>query len=240
LLSNYEVLSLLQELQADHLARSKTLQRIKKEDEAIGKTSIPGNTGSVLETSENLRTIEVEVRSFTSVDCNWTLIAVVYNQAIQYLTSDYLPIKNGTPESITKLVKALEPYDLTKAEKLQIVNLVPTTAVELYVVRLPALLASQIIDWYTFRQIVEELEDRFGDRMDDLLQAIQDASGSLSISTNPIVNGAEAHIDTSRIETNEEPTAVFANDAEAVYDEEMFDDTGEGAGVEGDLDQEED
>ncbi|KAH6912584.1 RNA polymerase Rpb4-domain-containing protein [Coprinopsis sp. MPI-PUGE-AT-0042] len=203
LLSNYEVLSLLKELEADHLARSKTLQRIKKEDEAVGKTSIPGNTGSVLETSENLRTIEVE--------------------AIQYLTFDYLPIKNGTPESITKLVKALEPYDLTKAEKLQIVNLVPTTAVELYV-------------------IVEELEDRFGDRMDDLLQAIQDASGSLSVSANPIVNGTGGHPDPSLVDTawNEKPADAFANDAEAVYDEEMFDDTGEGAGIEGDLDQEED
>jgi hypothetical protein len=33
------------------------------------------------------------------------------------------------------MVKALEPYELTKAEKLQIVNLAPTTPVELYVVR---------------------------------------------------------------------------------------------------------
>jgi len=33
---------------------------------------------------------------------------------------------------------------------------------------------------------------------------------------------------------------TFANDAEAVYDEDMFDDSGEGAGVEGDLDVEED
>lgn len=33
------------------------------------------------------------------------------------------------------MVKALEPYELTKAEKLQIVNLAPATPVELYVVR---------------------------------------------------------------------------------------------------------
>jgi len=59
-LSNYEVLNLLQELEADHLARTKTIQRIKKEEEANG-TAIPGNSGSVLETSENLRTIQVEV-----------------------------------------------------------------------------------------------------------------------------------------------------------------------------------
>lgn len=36
--------------------------------------------------------------------------------------------------SITQLVKDLEPFDLTKAEKLQIVNLAPSEPVELYVV----------------------------------------------------------------------------------------------------------
>jgi hypothetical protein len=39
------------------------------------------------------------------------------------------------PASVTKLVKDLGQYDLTKAEKLQIVNLAPTEPVELYVVR---------------------------------------------------------------------------------------------------------
>jgi len=40
-----------------------------------------------------------------------------------------------TPEGIARLTKALAQYDLTKAEKLQIVNLAPTQPVELYVVR---------------------------------------------------------------------------------------------------------
>lgn len=61
LLSNYEVLSLLKDLEEDHINRTKALQKLKKDDEQAG-ISIPGNTGSVLETSENLRTIEVEVR----------------------------------------------------------------------------------------------------------------------------------------------------------------------------------
>lgn len=58
LLSNYEVLTLLRELESDHLERSKTALRIKKEEDAgtIAKTS------PLLEISENLRTIEVEVR----------------------------------------------------------------------------------------------------------------------------------------------------------------------------------
>ncbi|EAU86205.1 hypothetical protein CC1G_03416 [Coprinopsis cinerea okayama7 len=201
LLSNYEVLSLLKELEEDHIARTKKIQKIKKDEEAAG-TSIPGNIGSVLETSENLRTIEVE--------------------AIQYLSSDYLPTSTQTEESITNLVKKLEPYDLTKAEKLQIVNLVPTAAVELYV-------------------IVEELEDRFGDQMDALLATIQEIAeatqGAPAAAATTAVNGT-THMQLD--ETTWTNPADFGDDADAVYDEEMFDDTGEGAGVEGDLDVEED
>ena len=57
------------------------------------------------------------------------------SQAISYLSADYLPNVSQTEEGITKLVKSLAPYDLTKSEKLQIVNLAPTLPVELYVVR---------------------------------------------------------------------------------------------------------
>ncbi|EEB86558.1 hypothetical protein MPER_16445, partial [Moniliophthora perniciosa FA553] len=64
--------------------------------------------------------------------------------AIQYLTADYQPTRSQTPEGIKRLVKDLGEYNLTKAEKLQVVNLAPTQPVELYV-------------------IVEELEDRLGE-----------------------------------------------------------------------------
>ena len=63
LLSNFEVLSLLRGLEADHLSRTKTAFRIKKEEEASAVPSsftIPGNI-SHLEASENLRTVQVEV-----------------------------------------------------------------------------------------------------------------------------------------------------------------------------------
>lgn len=58
LLSNYEVLTLLRELESDYLARAKTAVRIKKEEEAAG---VPLSEVTP-EISENLRTIEVEVR----------------------------------------------------------------------------------------------------------------------------------------------------------------------------------
>ncbi|KAJ3535435.1 hypothetical protein NMY22_g6489 [Coprinellus aureogranulatus] len=198
LLSNYEVFTLLKELEADHLARSKTMQRIKKEEEASGKL-VPGNNTTVVETSENLRTIEVE--------------------ALQYLGADYLPTSGQTEEGIMKMVKALEPYDLTKAEKLQIVNLAPTTPVELYV-------------------IVEELEDRLGDRMDELTERIQEIQGTADASASQ-VNGTVGE-EEGVTSWNNPADDGFGDDEDAAYDEEMFDDTGEGAGVEGDLDVEED
>ena len=56
-------------------------------------------------------------------------------QAIQYLSADYQPTSSQSEAGVIQLTKSLAPYDLTKAEKLQIVNLAPTEPVELYVVR---------------------------------------------------------------------------------------------------------
>lgn len=59
LLSNFEVRSLLQELENEHIVRTKTAVRIKKEEEVNGVNSSIRPEG--VEISENLRTIEVEV-----------------------------------------------------------------------------------------------------------------------------------------------------------------------------------
>jgi hypothetical protein len=65
LLSNYEVLELLKELEADHIARTRTAQRLKKEEEDAAAATghhPPPSPDPLLTVSENLRTIEVEVR----------------------------------------------------------------------------------------------------------------------------------------------------------------------------------
>ncbi|PAV16848.1 dna-directed rna polymerase iii subunit rpc9-like protein [Pyrrhoderma noxium] len=129
LLSNYEVLTLLKELEGDQLSRQKTALRIKKEEEerAANKltdtATIQTNARVQESICENLRTVEFE--------------------AIQYLEAEYQPTRSQSPGAITQLIKALGKYDLTKAEKLQIVNLAPQQLVELYV-------------------IVEEIEERLG------------------------------------------------------------------------------
>lgn len=61
LLSNFEVLTLLRELESDHLAKTRNALRIKKEEEAAG-TSAARNHVPQEEVLENLRTVEVEVR----------------------------------------------------------------------------------------------------------------------------------------------------------------------------------
>jgi len=203
LLSNFEVLSLLRELEADHISRTKTALRIKKEEEAATANGAPpglnGATSFNLEASENLRTVEVE--------------------AISYLSADYLPTNQQTEEGIAKLVKSLAPHNLTKSEKLQIVNLAPTLPVELYV-------------------IVEELEDRFGDNIDAILDDVRGsiaptkADGTVANGSNS-VNGVNGVNDAGAGVIGE--AEQWDEDADADYDEDVFDDTGAGDGIEGDL-----
>ncbi|PBK76678.1 hypothetical protein ARMSODRAFT_238649 [Armillaria solidipes] len=201
LLSNFEVLSLLRELESDHLARTKTALRIKKEEEAAGVISsiVPGEKHpSNVEVIHNLRTIEVE--------------------AIQYLSAEYQPTKSQTEQGITRLVKDLDKYALTKAEKLQVVNLAPTLPVELY--------------------IVEELEDRLGESMEEILVNVQ-SSLSSTANTTTEMNSYPSTVHEELGSANEEDTSFW--DAEGDVDTEIqFDDRGEGVGVEGDLDVDDD
>ncbi|THH17259.1 hypothetical protein EW146_g3511 [Bondarzewia mesenterica] len=198
LLSNYEVLALLRELESDYLAKAKTALRIKKEEEAA-EAVVPRAYDPLEDITPNLRTVEVE--------------------AIQYLSADYQPIRFQNEAGISQLTKSLEPYGLTKSEKLQIVNLAPREAVELYV-------------------IIEELEDRLGNRMEDILSNVR---ASLSEPATASGTSAQRHIAGSQAlfpveqQTYEEDAEweLDANDVEFV-------DAGEGAGVEGDLDIEDD
>jgi hypothetical protein len=85
---------------------------------------------------------------------------------------------------------------------------------------------------------VEELEDRFGDRIDEILGHVQKSlaqSNPDTIKSNGI-NGVPSMQQGSVIVEDDQ----WDVDADAPYEEDMYDDTGEGAGVEGDLDVEED
>ncbi|KAL4064285.1 RNA polymerase Rpb4-domain-containing protein [Scleroderma yunnanense] len=192
LLSNFEVLSLLRELDVDHVARAKTALRIKKEEDAAGK---PAHDSHVEDVCENLRTVELE--------------------AIQYLSAEYQPIRQQSNASITQLVKDLAPFGLTKAEKLQVVNLAPTEPVELYVV-------------------VEELEDRLGDRMEEVLSVVSKSLHGTTSTAEPSYENVSQSV-TLQAEVYQEEERWEHDTGDDVYD-----DFGEGMGVEGDLDMEDD
>ncbi len=101
-------------------------------------------------------------------------------------------------------------------------------------------------------QIVEELEDRLGDSMDTIIDNVK-----TSLSPPPVVNGAitTAAVTTATTQPQQivfsstatsllqDPTASAPwgdADADAIIDDLEFVDHGEGTGIEGDLDIEED
>jgi len=134
LLSNLEVLHLLRELEADHLASQKSALKIKKEEEQA-RAQNQKNPAQDAQVSENLRTIEVEASLGPFHPLSRRILNAFFTQAIQYLTANYQPSLSLSEAGVQKLVKDLAPFGLTKAEKLQIVNLVPKEPVELYTVR---------------------------------------------------------------------------------------------------------
>lgn len=87
---------------------------------------------------------------------------------------------------------------------------------------------------------MEELEDRYGDQMEDILTAVKTSLKD----TSPAVNGASAAAQSAQVEaTFTEYAEDYAQDAEHWdynANEVVFDDTGEGAGIEGDLDVDDD
>jgi hypothetical protein len=166
---------------------------------------------------------------------------------------------------VAALTRALAPFELTKAEKLQVVNLAPTEPVELYGVSnflstsfLYIFLAKPLIFIFThwnFRgqrwrcpQIVEELEDRLGERMEDVLDVVRDtlldaptplpAAASASDAAASSTDGLSAPNGHAATAPDAEPDA----DMDGVYEldpDVSFDDAGDGAGIEGDLEVEE-
>ncbi|KAJ3524338.1 hypothetical protein NM688_g8579 [Phlebia brevispora] len=195
-LGSVPTLKILTLLHRDGTIHARTAIRIKQEKEAAGTSSSRSHVPQE-EVLENLRTIE----------------------AIQYLSAEYQPTQSQSEKGITQLTRKLSAYNLTKAEKLQIVNLAPTEPVELYV-------------------IVEELEDRFATQIDEILDAVK-----ASLSTPAPTASASAAAPTRDINRHE-IERVYREDEMAWDDYEsnevVFDDAGEGAGIEGDLEADDD
>lgn len=90
-----------------------------------------------------------------------------------------------------------------------------------------------------YAQIVEELEDRYGDRIDDILSVVR--SSLTEPTAADAVNGVnEGEAAPEPFIYSEETYMGGAERWEDDANEVVFDDMGEGAGIEGDLDIDED
>lgn len=146
MLSNYEVLTLLKELQSQNGA----------------------SKGKVGKIQENLATISYET--------------------VTYL--EKTPCKYQSPEKIQKLLEELAPFSLTKAEKLQLLNHCPTTAVEIQL-------------------MIEESEERLSEEeIDNLLDVI-----ARCLPGEPEEEGEEEGVDGDEQE-GEEMEAAHEEDGE--------------------------
>ena len=162
-------------------------------------------------------------------------LSEVHLKAIQYLAADFQPSASQTPEGITQLVKDLAPYGLTKAEKLQVVNLAPTEPVELYVVRITVHITDENKINGRVSKIVEELEDRFPDQMESILVRVR-----ASLGPRPSQAVELTRVEPVVFPAKDGREALWGADEGMVVDENVFDDAGQGVGVEGDLEGEED
>ena len=89
-------------------------------------------------------------------------------------------------------------------------------------------------------QIVEELEDRFGDNIEDMLTIVRSSLSEPVVSHNGANGMADEEPAPEQVYYSEENYMDDANGWDHDANEVVFDDTGEGAGIEGDLDVEDD
>ncbi|KAG8927840.1 hypothetical protein FRC03_011246 [Tulasnella sp. 419] len=181
LLSNFEVFQLLREQQLQQEAAAST------ED----NRTTPGT-----------KTLEPSVQPLTHnehVPAENQLR--IQNETIAYLSSEPHPTLRHDPSSIKTLLENLRAFDLTKAEKLMIVNLAPSTNVELYT-------------------IVEELEDRLQDQVDEILEVVK---ASLSSQPVQVIRNVTRRNGTTQqpgdTEMNEDLIGEWAGEEQVYYDE---------------------
>lgn len=140
------------------------------------------------------------------------------------------PLRRQTNASINKLLDELEKLDLTKAERLQILNLAPTTLVALVVVSLalPVGLRKSILTSPSTLQCVDDFEERFQtpEQQEHILTLVKEHLGAEDAAT------ALAHAIAVGKKTadGEDVMDVEEEEYDAMEDEGLVDEgTGQGA-----------
>ncbi|XP_011646551.1 DNA-directed RNA polymerase III subunit RPC9 [Pogonomyrmex barbatus] len=115
---------------------------------------IKGNWNTLLSNYEVLDILQ-NTKSYKKQKMNQ--LATITYQTIKYLEDT--PCKKQNPEKIREFLKAMEPIKLTKAEKLMLLNLCPTTPLEIQL-------------------MVEESEERLSEEeVETVLRIVADVRG---------------------------------------------------------------
>ncbi|XP_020295897.1 DNA-directed RNA polymerase III subunit RPC9 [Pseudomyrmex gracilis] len=88
---------------------------------------IKGNWNTLLSNYEVLDILQQNTKSYKKKKMNQ--LATITYQTIKYLEDT--PCKKQTPDIINQFLRAMEPFKLTKAEKLALLNICPTTPLEI-------------------------------------------------------------------------------------------------------------
>ena len=91
-------------------------------------------------------------------------------KAVEYLEQS--PVSHETESGVSACLSKLDAYKLTKAEKLQIINLAPTSEVVVNLVR-------EHLKCINSTQLIEECEERLSDQA--MEQLISDVSTTLNV-----------------------------------------------------------
>ncbi|BGP40909.1 hypothetical protein JCM10450v2_004914 [Rhodotorula kratochvilovae] len=202
-LCNYEVLAVLRQQRDQRQKRIKALQQARK---AAPRAEEFGTRDEI----ERIQPQDLHTVTF---------------EALRYLEDPVHPTIRQTSDAVASLLDELEELDLTKAERLQIVNLAPTTAVELHI-------------------CVEDMGERFDEpEQEHLLQLVRSHLGD-EASATAAAKQAEADRVAAAAAAMEAdgPDEIDEREAEALQDDQALIDEGYAGGranenVERDIDE---
>ena len=124
------------------------------------------------------------------------------------------------------LTRGLKKYGLTKAEKLQIVNMCPQTVLELYVVRFMSGVTSKAGSNHP-PQIVEEVETRFEHHLDEILALVKEKLTEQPQSLTDLSSVTNGDVIGEPVPEVEEDADMWGEEGAAQYLEEEFEEGGD-------------
>ncbi|GAA5988128.1 hypothetical protein JCM10908_002074 [Rhodotorula pacifica] len=204
-LCNYEVLEVLRQQQQDRIKQLKELTG------GVGGEMNGKRIGRYQDIAQREEAERIQPQDLHTV--SW--------EAVQYLEADAHPMRRQTSAGVAKLLDGLDDYELTKSERLQIVNLAPQTLVELHV-------------------CIEDLAERYSDEQQEaLLDLVRSHLGTAApeTATLPEVAAALPVSAADAPDLDAEPDEAAEIDEEMALIDEAYGGTRANEQVENDIDE---